>query len=641
MLIKTPLNSFVLIINNTQKFMQKFKWNIIFAIAFFGIFIGGAVVFAQGDEVTNENSQGVAGVVFPVAELGNCGSKGECRAYCDDTAHMGECVLFAEAHGLMNKGEADRAKKFAKEVEAGAGPGKCNSPRGCMAYCEDIAHINECVAFAEKHDFGGKEYEQGKKLNQFLKDGGAMPGGCASRASCEAYCGDFNNAEECYAFSEKSGLAEGDDDSDLVEKDFRDEGMRRHGVHKRGGMPLREQMKKLVELVAKGETPGKCKSKNECESYCRVEGHMDECITFAEKMGFMGKEEVEQAKKFKSQGGPGGCKTQGECDKFCNTPENRETCFKFAEENNLIPKEELARIKESMVRMRAGLDNAPPEVRECLKSSLGETIIADIQSGTIVPGPEIGERMRDCFEKFGEHDDMRGMLTNAPPEVSACLKEKLGDDFEKLASGEMFPDQTFGEKMRSCFESFHPHMEQRADEQGHEVVGRPEFDNPGIPLDGARPERSTNASGSLMPFPRADGEAQKPPEGNMFSRMSAGMQDCVKAKIGDEAFEKLGSMQPPADIYEVVKNCAIHDATQNRGKSEPLFHQQNGQMPQNPQMEPGQGGVLPPSFQGGGLFEPPLPIRDIVEPQKQQTNNARSLLGAVAESFMQLLHFVY
>ncbi|MEK7118112.1 MAG: hypothetical protein AAB869_00710, partial [Patescibacteria group bacterium] len=533
-----------------------------------------------------------------------------------------------------------------------------------------------------------------------------------------------------HAYAKRADLLSGDDDGS-VDKGLRNEGMGRPGVHKGGGMPSREQMKKLVELVAKGETPGKCQSKNECEAYCGVEERMDECVAFAEKMGFMGREEVEQAKKFRSQGGPGGCKTQEECNKFCNTPENRETCFEFAEDNNLIPKEELARMKEGMVRMRAGLDNAPKEVRECLKSSLGEAIIADIQSGTMVPGPDIGERMRGCFEKFGEQHDMRGVFTNAPPEVSACLKEKLGDqyadvssgktdptpeiadtfrvcfqqmemtrekwgeqgddqenrehdregigsggdaqggpapeklrgylrsaplpvsaclkeklgdDFEKLVTGEIFPDRIFGEKMKDCFESFRPDMEGRTDEQNDGMKGRPELDNSNMPPDGRGTERGTSGAESLMPYRKGGDRVQKPPEGNMLSRMSASIKDCVKAKIGDEAFEKLGSAQSPADIYEVIKNCAIQDATQNRGKPEdgmmvrqpkadermkaqdgempqnkevwmmdkqyPPNNQQNGQMPGNPQMEPVQGGVLPPSFQNGGLFEQPFPARD-------------------------------
>ena len=34
-------------------------------------------------------------ITFPVPELGNCGSKSECRTYCDDLANIKTCVAFA------------------------------------------------------------------------------------------------------------------------------------------------------------------------------------------------------------------------------------------------------------------------------------------------------------------------------------------------------------------------------------------------------------------------------------------------------------------------------------------------------------------------------------------------------------------
>lgn len=738
--------------------MKKFKWNIVAVIVLMGVLIGGAIVFAEDEGEMNDDGQKIAGIIFPIVELGDCTSKKECRAYCDSAVHMEECVLFAESHGLINKDEANRAKKFTKEVRARTGPGKCDSPQGCRAYCEDITHIDECVAFAEKHDFGGEEYKQGKKLNQFLKGGGTMPGGCTSRVSCEAYCSNFSHAEECYVFAEKSGIAGDDDDS--VDKDLQDEGMGRPGVHREGGMPSREQMKKLVELVTKGETPGKCQSKNECESYCRVEEHMDECTTFAEKMGFMGKEDVERAKRFRSQGGPGGCKTQEECDKFCNTLENRGICFAFAEENNLISKEELARMKDGMVRMRAGLDNAPKEVRECLKSSLGETIITDIQSGTMVPGPEIGERMRGCFEKFGENHDMRRTFTHAPPEILACLKEKLGDQYADLHSGKIKPtpeiadtfrmcfqqmemtqgkwgehgdDQgnkregqetgptpekirgyiqsappevaiclkeklgdafdrlqmgeapltpEFGEKMRGCFESFRPHTEGRTDEHNPRMMGRPGMDDQDTLLSGGGQEGNMDATRDSNRRKDEGGSTHgEPSKGGMLPRMSASMQDCVKGKIGDDVFAKLGNMQLPSEIYEAVKGCMVQDGMQNHGKPrggmmmrepkdgehpegegqkpyphpeypeqgnmpprgsvppEHLYPSSNNPMRENfpvPHPQGGMpGGEMMPAPQGDGPGGQPPPSLGM-PPSQPQASKTQFLLGATAAAF---IHF--
>ena len=53
-----------------------------------------------------------------------------------------------------------------------------------------------------------------------------------------------------------------------------------------------------------------------------------------------------------------------------------------------------------MGHVRMGLDKAPEEVKACLKENLGENIINDMEAGTLTPGPDIGERVKGCFEKF-------------------------------------------------------------------------------------------------------------------------------------------------------------------------------------------------------------------------------------------------
>ncbi|MBI2630762.1 hypothetical protein HYW73_00905 [Candidatus Nomurabacteria bacterium] len=41
-----------------------------------------------------------------------------------------------------------------------------------------------------------------------------------------------------------------------------------------------------------------------------------------------------------------------------------------------------------------GIENAPPEIRECLTQAFG-----DLEN--ITPSPQNGEKMKECFEKFG------------------------------------------------------------------------------------------------------------------------------------------------------------------------------------------------------------------------------------------------
>jgi hypothetical protein len=555
--------------------IKQLKWSIIIALIISGGMIGGAAAFAQS-ETNAEQVQAQAGITFPIPELGSCADKASCKAYCDESDHMTECVAFAQAHGLMDKEEGVRAKKFASRVAAGDGPGGCSSPGMCKAYCEDITHIDACVAFAEKHDFKGESFEHGKKIGVFLKSGGKMPGGCTSRASCEEYCSNFSHAQECFTFAQKAGI-----DQSLNSED-------KHGkMGEPQRMPTQEQMQKLQSLAEAGETPGGCKTKDECMQYCRGDGHRDECIVFAQKAGFMSKNEAEMAKKF--HGGPGGCDSQESCHAFCNDSANRETCFTFAKENGLIPEAQLTEMKEGLVRMREGITNAPEEVQSCLKTTLGEKIIDDIQSGNFIPGPDIGEKMRGCFEKFGGHHDPKKIFNEAPPQVVSCLKEKLGADFERVRSGTTPPTPEIADSFRMCFQQ----MEMNDHEQGSngKQGGMPDPEKLKMYLRSAPPEVSACLkeklgdqfdkllSGEVMPTPELGQHMQTcfqqfRPQGSTQGKMMGGMPpmqggdrgdmvnhvppqvlSCLKEKLDADKFTQMGSGQMTPEIEQSMRAC--------------------------------------------------------------------------------------
>ncbi|MDO8521492.1 MAG: hypothetical protein Q7S52_05250, partial [bacterium] len=99
---------------------QHVQKSILVALIVAGALVGGAIAFAQNDAIpdgnVNEANKESAGIAFPVAELGNCASKEECHAYCDQGENMNQCIAFAKAHGLMNKEEAERSEKFSKRL---------------------------------------------------------------------------------------------------------------------------------------------------------------------------------------------------------------------------------------------------------------------------------------------------------------------------------------------------------------------------------------------------------------------------------------------------------------------------------------------------------------------------------------------
>ncbi|MBI2098698.1 MAG: hypothetical protein HYT49_03585 [Candidatus Wildermuthbacteria bacterium] len=345
--------------------------SISFLAAFF-LTVGAYRVFAQEDLDRD--------VAFPVAELGNCGSKEECKSYCDNVENIAACVGFAERHGLMS----------------------------------------------------GEELQEAKQVVQALSQGAKLPGGCRSKLECDAYCQVGSNIEECIAFAEAAGFLTGEE---------------------------LQEAKRIAPLMARGEMPGDCRSKEQCEAYCSDENNTEECVAFFEKAGFMTAEEVQMFRKTGGKG-PGGCRGREECDSFCNDPANQTACFEFAKEHDLISAEELQNMEEGMTKFREGFQNAPPEVAQCLKDTIGEDVLEKIEAGTFLPNQELGEHMRGCFEQFmpampaGEGFGPEGEQGMMRPEASGCIQGILGDmsqmqgpptaEQEQRIREECFPQQQGG-----------------------------------------------------------------------------------------------------------------------------------------------------------------------------------------------------
>lgn len=563
-----------------------------------------------GAETAAENSA-IGGIAFPIPELGNCADKDSCKSYCNDATHIESCISFAESHGLMNKEDVGRAKKFAGLLRAGGGPGGCSSPESCEAFCSNLDNIESCVAFAKGQGIHDKNIEQGEKILRHIKSGGATPGGCRSKESCEKYCADFSHAEECFMFAKKVGI-EQEGAPSLKNREFgRDE-----------GIPDEEHFQKFIELVKSGATPGGCKTKDECETYCEGQGHFEECVAFGEKVGFIRSDQADAIRKTGGNG-PGGCSSPQACRNYCDDPAHQEDCFKFAEEHGLIPPEELKQAKEGFVRLRAGLEQAPPEVAECLKTTLGPNVIQDIQSGGLTPGPQIGERVRNCFDRFGRKHDPQEIFRNAPPQVLACLKEKLGDRFGQIRSGQAELTPELGDTFRVCFEQM------RFSEGGHGSGGGPppqaiqgflrtappgvaaclkeklggEYEKIASGESPLSPEIGQTIRGCFEQFRpdmdmRLEGRGGFPPGGapgpgpeglrGFLENAPPNVAECLKESVGDEVFSRIQSGERPAgEIGEKIKACFRQNPP--------------GEMFMPPFGGPA-GDALPPSTLGGSRF---------------------------------------
>ena len=330
---------------------------------------------------------------YPIKELGDCASEKACKTYCESSANMERCIVFAEEHNLLPREEIARGKKFIEVVKGGGGPNGCKTENECESYCNDVSHINECVAFAEEHNFlGEKELAEAKKVKAVIDSGKKFPGDCRNKKACEAYCQSPDNIDECFAFAKETGF--------MSEEELK-------------------QAEKFIPLMKAGKSPGGCKTKETCEAFCDAEEHFDECVAFADEAGLLSQQEKDMIKKTGGKG-PGGCRGRA-CQTFCDNPDNQDACFEFAKEHGLISEEDLKRAEEGMAFMRESMQNASPEVKECVEKIIGAPGLTGGEpgKGLAFGGQEIGEKMRECFEniipegaqgdfKFGQEGEFQG-----------------------------------------------------------------------------------------------------------------------------------------------------------------------------------------------------------------------------------------
>ncbi|MCL5011002.1 MAG: hypothetical protein M1127_02220 [Patescibacteria group bacterium] len=388
-------------------------------IAGFFMITGTAVFLAN--EISAQEA--AAGIQYPVGELGNCQNETACKTYCDKPENMEACLDFAARYNLMSEQEISTAKKFA--ASNSEKPGKCTTKDSCEEYCNDINHIDECVAFAEKNNLlPPSELEEAKKVQSAIKKG-VKPPACGNKKACDVYCDSAEHMEECVNFAMEAGFMSEQEKADsqkmlaAIKKGVKPPPCKgKEACDEYCSSPdnmetcmtfameagfMSEQEKadsqKMLAAIKKGVKPPNCKGK-ECDSYCQQEKHFDECLNFSEAAGFMSAEDAAMARKTGGKG-PGGCKNKEECEAFCNNPDNQETCFNFGKENGMIPEEDLKRMEEGKQQFKQSMQQAPQQVLDCLNSQLGSDMLEKLKSGTIMPTQQVGESMKSCFEKMG------------------------------------------------------------------------------------------------------------------------------------------------------------------------------------------------------------------------------------------------
>ena len=173
------------------------------------VFLVAAISFTVAFSV---HAASIFDIEFPIAELGNCADKAECKAFCAVEDHEEVCSDFAAKYGIG--GARERVDKE-KIIQKDGGPGNCalgssDPEKSCHSYCAVQSHMRECVSYAKEHNLmKGKELEEAEKVIKALDGGATLPAGCTNEESCRNTCESPKNiavARECFAFAEKAGL---------------------------------------------------------------------------------------------------------------------------------------------------------------------------------------------------------------------------------------------------------------------------------------------------------------------------------------------------------------------------------------------------------------------------------------------------
>jgi hypothetical protein len=203
-------------------------------------------------------------------------------------------------------------------------------------------------------------------------------GNCESREACHEYCNIEENHLACIEFAKSEKI---------------------YSNEKADRMAELEKFKQGMESAFK-DTPGGCVAPRECDAYCRIEDHLDECLAYSVKIGHTTQEEVGKIKEKANKGGPGGCKSKETCKNYCQMPKNRSQCNQFlVDEGKLTPEE--AQFAEEAMREAEELKNQKPaevnqeKAAEILKTEAGPGGCKNVQEcSKYCGGPE---HMEECL----------------------------------------------------------------------------------------------------------------------------------------------------------------------------------------------------------------------------------------------------
>ena len=306
-------------------------------------------------------------------------------------------------------------------------------------------------------------------------------GNCQDQAACKIYCDAPNNMPVCVDFSLRQGFINSDEAAIAKKAVLKIKtGQTPGGCKSREecsnycqnnasdmktciafaeeiGIPAAEiaQAKQVASALEKGASlPGNCQGKAACENYCSDVGHIDECLVFAEAAQILPAEEIAEAKKMvkfmKNGEMPGGCKSKNECQNYCGADSNFEECINFAEKAELISKEEIEIAKKTGGKGPGGCKSKAGCETYC-NNQQNAKVCADFAVEKGLVSQEEVDNIKNGAAKI--KDGLEKIPAEIKPEVEACLNNLLGGGLVNVLSGQQAMTKAQGESIGPCFEN--------------------------------------------------------------------------------------------------------------------------------------------------------------------------------------------
>lgn len=325
-------------------------------------------------------------------------------------------------------------------------------------------------------------------------------GNCTDQGNCELFCEKTENMSICLDYAEKQSLVSSEEllvAKKAVSKiqagetpgkcktkqecqNFCENNVTNIkeclGFANEIGVPeseLGQARKVALALERGGEMPGGCTGKNSCETYCADTTHIDECLNFAEKAEMFSASDIAEARKvapfLKSGETPGKCQTKNDCKVYCDDSNHFEECITFAEKTGLVSKEDAEMAK------KAG-GNGPGNCKnkiECM-AYCNNQAHADECANFAIQRDLVDEKTKDLIQNGVSQ--MKQALDSAPSEakvkIEACLNGVFEGNLSGVLNGSYKITQEKGDLIQPCFENS---MKEYAETQKQAAMGGASF----------------------------------------------------------------------------------------------------------------------------------------------------------------------